>query len=505
MSETVEVKAAAVALDTESATVGQVITEKQITDLPLNGRNFIPLLFLGAGAVEVDGEQGAMRQGVGNAISIMGARPTSNNFMIDGTSNIDTALGTPAAILSVDAIEEFKEQTKTYSAEYGFSANQINLVSKSGTNAVPRHLLRLHAGTSARRQELLRPAERGEARSWTRSSSAASISGADHQEQDLLPLQLRRHAHRRAASARSSSCRPRSSWPAASRRTIIDPAHRPAFPEQHHPAVALLAPRAGGAARTAGTRLRTAARRRATTQLVRTLPQTQNQFTVRIDQDLGQLRPGLRPLHEDDLRQPRPRGSCSDIGDQRLRAEHQELAGLPHLAHPEQPREPVPRRPRRRRGPTRSGIACPQADIDFLRSDGRLHRTSPTPSGTARASASRDIAGTGGAGQRLLGEQPAHVGHQQHHHLDHGQPHLQLRRELPPLVAAAGPRHGLPGQLRNFNAGFHRETRSRTSCSATTRAPPPSSPRRSASRAGRATRVSSTSRTSPPTSRTTGR
>ena len=75
-----------------------------------------------------------MRQGVGNAISIMGARPTSNNFTIDGTANVDTSLGTPAAILSVEAIEEFKEQTRTYSAAYGWSANQINLVSKSGTN-----------------------------------------------------------------------------------------------------------------------------------------------------------------------------------------------------------------------------------------------------------------------------------------------------------------------------------------------------------------------------------
>ncbi|HEY9378715.1 MAG TPA: hypothetical protein VIQ02_16685, partial [Jiangellaceae bacterium] len=75
-----------------------------------------------------------MRQGVGNAISIMGARPTSNNFMIDGTANIDTSVGTPAAVLSVDAIQEFKEQTTTYSAEYGFSSNQINLVSKTGTN-----------------------------------------------------------------------------------------------------------------------------------------------------------------------------------------------------------------------------------------------------------------------------------------------------------------------------------------------------------------------------------
>jgi hypothetical protein len=134
VTETVEVKANAQVLDTGSASVGHTVTEKQVTDLPLNGRNFLQLLFLGAGAVETAGEQGGMRQGVGNAISIMGARPTSNNFMIDGTANIDTSIGTPAAVLSVDAIEEFKEQTTTYSAEYGFSSNQINLVSKTGTN-----------------------------------------------------------------------------------------------------------------------------------------------------------------------------------------------------------------------------------------------------------------------------------------------------------------------------------------------------------------------------------
>ena len=136
LTETVEVQSNALTLDTGSASVGHTITEKQVTELPLNGRNFLQLLFLGAGAVEIGGEQGAMRQGVGNAISIMGARPTSNNFMIDGTANIDTALGTPAAVLSVDAIQEFKEQTTTYSAEYGFSSNQVNLVSKTGTNAL---------------------------------------------------------------------------------------------------------------------------------------------------------------------------------------------------------------------------------------------------------------------------------------------------------------------------------------------------------------------------------
>ena len=133
-SETVNVQANAIAIDTETAGVGQVVTTRQVTQLPLNGRNFLQLLFLGNGAVETNGEQGTMRQDAGNAISINGSRPTSNNYLLDGTSNTDTALGTPAAILSVDAIQEFKEQTTTYSAEYGFSANQINIISKTGTN-----------------------------------------------------------------------------------------------------------------------------------------------------------------------------------------------------------------------------------------------------------------------------------------------------------------------------------------------------------------------------------
>src|SRR5262245_27876937 len=134
VSAIVEVESSAVALDTETASVGQIVSQRQVTQLPLNGRNFLQLLFLNGGTVQTDGEQGTMRQGAGNAISINGARPTSNNYLLDGTSNTDTALGTPAAILSVDAIQEFKEQTGTYSAEYGFSANQVNIVSKSGTN-----------------------------------------------------------------------------------------------------------------------------------------------------------------------------------------------------------------------------------------------------------------------------------------------------------------------------------------------------------------------------------
>jgi len=75
-------------------------------------RNFLNLLFIGAGAVQTVGEQGQMRQGEGNAISINGARPESNNYTLDGMANTDTALSTPAVILSQDAIQEFKSRAR---------------------------------------------------------------------------------------------------------------------------------------------------------------------------------------------------------------------------------------------------------------------------------------------------------------------------------------------------------------------------------------------------------
>jgi carboxypeptidase family protein len=131
---TEEVTAQAVTLDTDSAALSQEMSGEQVADLPLNGRNFMQLLLVGAGAVTVGGEQGTMRQGEGNAVSINGGRPEGNNYTLDGLINTDPALVTPAVVLSQDAIGEFKVESGTYPAEYGFSASQINLVSKNGTN-----------------------------------------------------------------------------------------------------------------------------------------------------------------------------------------------------------------------------------------------------------------------------------------------------------------------------------------------------------------------------------
>jgi hypothetical protein len=134
VTETLEVTAQAVSLDTDSAALSQEMSQQQVSQLPLNGRNFMQLLLVSAGAVTVGGEQGSMRQGVGNAVSINGGRPEGNNYTLDGLVNTDSALVTPAVILSQDAIQEFKVESGTYSAEYGFSASQINIVSKGGTN-----------------------------------------------------------------------------------------------------------------------------------------------------------------------------------------------------------------------------------------------------------------------------------------------------------------------------------------------------------------------------------
>ena len=136
VTETLEVTTQAVTLDTDSSDQSTLLSQQQVEQLPLNGRNFMQLLLVSAGAVTVGGEQGTMRQGEGNAVSINGGRPEGNNYTLDGLVNTDQALQTPAVILSQDAIQEFKVESGTYPAEYGFAASQVNIVSKSGGNSL---------------------------------------------------------------------------------------------------------------------------------------------------------------------------------------------------------------------------------------------------------------------------------------------------------------------------------------------------------------------------------
>jgi Carboxypeptidase regulatory-like domain/TonB dependent receptor len=139
-TETVEVSAAPPQLQTEEASVGQVMTEKSVNSLPLNGRNFTFLAQLGAGTQTPQAD--TRGNAASGAFSANGLRPAQNNYLLDGIDNnsnaVDFLNGTNFIVLPpVDAISEFKVQTANFSAELGRSAGAVlNATIKSGTNSI---------------------------------------------------------------------------------------------------------------------------------------------------------------------------------------------------------------------------------------------------------------------------------------------------------------------------------------------------------------------------------
>jgi hypothetical protein len=139
-SENVIVSTAPPQLQTEEGSVGQVMTERSVNSLPLNGRNFTFLAQLGAG---VNTSQADTRgNAASGAFTANGLRPAQNNYLLDGIDNnsnaVDFLNGTNFVILPpVDAISEFKVQTADYSAELGRAAGAVlNATIKTGTNSL---------------------------------------------------------------------------------------------------------------------------------------------------------------------------------------------------------------------------------------------------------------------------------------------------------------------------------------------------------------------------------
>ena len=128
--------------------MGEVITARQMTAVPLNGRSYTDLLALQSGVIPVTSLTSDTMQDVGvsafspsgdlnpGTISINGQREFANSFVVNG-SDVEEDVNMGSAIIpNLDAIEEFRILTSSFDAEYGeFSGGQINVVTKSGTNA----------------------------------------------------------------------------------------------------------------------------------------------------------------------------------------------------------------------------------------------------------------------------------------------------------------------------------------------------------------------------------
>ncbi|MGH9344455.1 MAG: hypothetical protein ACRD19_11925, partial [Terriglobia bacterium] len=137
---TVTVSAAGALLQTSNASLGTVIENQAITQLPLNGRNYLGLVALASNANTLSPRAGQAGSRLGGdrasqSISVGGQRIMYDYYTLDGVDNTDPDFGTYIVLPSIDAIQEFKVQTGVYSPEFGHQASQINVVTKTGTNS----------------------------------------------------------------------------------------------------------------------------------------------------------------------------------------------------------------------------------------------------------------------------------------------------------------------------------------------------------------------------------
>jgi hypothetical protein len=122
--------------ETSSSVLGIVIENKQINELPLNGRNFLQLGTLVANVSSTASLKGGSEGGILNGpFAVSGQRDRSQTFLVDGVDNNNSLSNSLSAQVSIDAIQEFKMVTNLGSAEFGHhSGGMLNIVTKSGSN-----------------------------------------------------------------------------------------------------------------------------------------------------------------------------------------------------------------------------------------------------------------------------------------------------------------------------------------------------------------------------------
>ena len=137
VTQTVEVQAQGVQVETTSTQLGAVMNSRAVVNLPLNSRDTYQLLQLQPGVQSQQGYDLFAGSEDAGVVSVNGGRGRSNNFNVNGGDANDLFISTPAIQPSPDTIEEFRVLTNTFDAEYGRnSGSVVNVVTKSGTNGI---------------------------------------------------------------------------------------------------------------------------------------------------------------------------------------------------------------------------------------------------------------------------------------------------------------------------------------------------------------------------------
>ena len=162
-------------LKRDSASLGTVIENRQVTGLPLDGRNFYELSLLVPGAVPpAQGSAGSARGDF--SFSVNGAREDANNFLLDGVYNVDPKLNTFGVRPSVEAIREFEMLTSTYDASFGRNPGaQVNVILNSGSNDFHGSLFEFHRNAALDARNFFAPAASRNQNTFAISLAAQSV------------------------------------------------------------------------------------------------------------------------------------------------------------------------------------------------------------------------------------------------------------------------------------------------------------------------------------------
>ncbi len=224
VSEQITVTDAPSSVNLSTQQISGLVDERQVKELPLNGRSYDQLITLNPATVNYTGQRsgsiGTSNSSVGNMFAISGRRPQDNLYLLNGVEYTGASLinvtpgGTSGQLLGVDAVREFNVVTDTYSASYGKRQGaQISIVTASGTNTAAR--LRLRVPPQLRSSTPATTSTRPRIPEFQRNNFGA-LARRPHPQGQALPLRqlrrlppeprpLRRHPRSRQRLARATA------------------------------------------------------------------------------------------------------------------------------------------------------------------------------------------------------------------------------------------------------------------------------------------------------------